>query len=82
MANLFARLWGQRGETGIVELYLKGGEILSPHWYAPQLSQHDFGMFAFQEQDGSHTLTAVQWDAIERIALRGLPTLPEGVFET
>lgn len=83
MANLFGRLWAQRGETGVVELYLKGGEILSPHWYAPQLSQHAYGMFAFQEQDGSHTLTAVHWEAIERIALRGLPQLPEGVmFET
>jgi hypothetical protein len=82
MATLFERLWHQRGETGVVELYLKGGEILSPHWYAPQLSQHAFGMFAFQEQDGSHTLTAVHWEAIERIALRGLPELPEGVFET
>ena len=82
MANLFSRLWSQRGEMGVVELYLKGGEILSPHWYAPLLSQHSFGMFAFQEQDGSHTLTAVHWDAIERIALRGLPLLPEGLFET
>ena len=82
MANLFERFWDQRGETGVVELYLKGGEILSPHWYAPQLSQHAFGMFAFQEQDGSHTLTAVHWDAIERIALRGLPELPDGIFET
>jgi hypothetical protein len=82
MANLFARLWGQRGETGVVDLYLKGGEILSPHWYAPQLSRHAFGMFAFREQDGSHTLTAVHWDAIERIALRGIRQLPEGIFET
>jgi hypothetical protein len=81
MANLFARLWSQRGETGVVELYLKGGEILSPHWYAPQLSQHAYGMFAFQEQDGSHTMTAVHWDAIERIALRGMPELPAGIFE-
>jgi rRNA maturation protein Nop10 len=82
MANLFARLWSQRGETGVVELYLKGGEILSPHWYAPQLSQHAYGMFAFQEQDGSHTMTAVHWEAVERIALRGMQELPEGVFES
>jgi hypothetical protein len=81
MANLFAHLWSQRGETGVVELYLKGGEILSPHSYAPQLSQQAYGMFAFQETDGSHTLTAVHWDAIERIALRGLPELPSGIFE-
>lgn len=80
-ANLFARLWSQRGETGIVELYLRGGEILSPHGYAPQLSQHAYGMFAFQEQDGSHTMTAVHWEAVERIALRGMQELPEGLFE-
>lgn len=81
MANLFARLWAQRGETGVVELYLRGGEILTPHWYAPQLSQHTYGTFAFQEQDGSYTVTAVHWEAVERIALRGMHELPAGVFE-
>jgi hypothetical protein len=81
MSLLFSRLWADRGDTGVLELYLKGGEILTPRWYAPQLSQSTYGMFAFVEGDGSHTLTAVQWDAIERIALRGMPNLPEGVFE-
>lgn len=81
MAMLFSRLWADRGETGVLELYLKGGEILTPRWYAPQLSQNTYGMFAFIDADGSHTLTAVQWDAIERIALRGMQSLPEGVFE-
>ena len=82
MANLFARLWSQRGETGVVEIYLKGDTNIYPHWYAPQLSQHAFGMFAVQEQDGTHTLMVVRWDAIECITLRGLPQLPDGVFET
>ncbi len=81
MANLFDTLWSQRGEAGSVELYLRGGEILTPHWYAPQLSHHSYGMFAFQEQDGSHTMTAVHWEAVERIALRGMPSLPDGMFE-
>jgi hypothetical protein len=81
MALLFSRLWADRGETGVLELYLKGGEILTPRWYAPQLSQNTYGMFAFIDADGSHTLTAVQWDAIERIALRGMQSLPDGVFE-
>jgi hypothetical protein len=81
MAMLFSRLWADRGETGVLELYLKGGEILTPRWYAPQLSQNTYGMFAFIDADGSHTLTAVQWDAIERIALRGMQSLPDGVFE-
>ena len=29
----------------------------------------------------TYTLTAVQWDAVERVAVRGLDDLPEGMFD-
>ncbi len=38
-------------------------------------------MFAFAERDGSFTMTAVHWDAIERIAVRRVDALPEGMFD-
>lgn len=81
MARLLAQLWPQRGEHGTIDLHLKGGQVVTPDWFAPRLSQHSYGMFANQADDGSFSLTVVQWDAIERIDVRGLDGLPEGTFE-
>ena len=38
-------------------------------------------MFAVRDDDGRYTLSAVNWDAIERVAVRGVKGLPEGMFE-
>jgi hypothetical protein len=81
MSVLVARLWRQRGEHGELEVYLKGGERISPHWYAPSLSQSSVGMFAIREADGSLTITAIRWDAIDRVALRGFKQSLPGAFE-
>ncbi len=81
MAGLFQRLWPHKRTGGIVELYLKGGEVIAPEWFSARQSQENYGMFAFAERDGSITLTAVNWDAIERIAVRGIGALPQGMFD-
>jgi hypothetical protein len=81
MAGVFQRLWLHKRTGGIVELYLKGGEVIAPEWFSPRQSQDTFGMFAFAERDGSLTMTAVSWDAIERIAVRGIAELPPGMFD-
>jgi hypothetical protein len=82
MARLFLQLWKQRGTAGTIELYLKGGECLVPHHYAPSLSRESYGMFAVQDEDGRYTLTAINWDAIERVAVSGVEGLPRGMFES
>jgi hypothetical protein len=81
MAGLFQRLWLYKRTGGIVELYLKGGEVIAPEWYASRFSQEAYGMFAYQEADGSTTLTAIHWDAIERMAVRRVNALPQGMFD-
>jgi hypothetical protein len=81
MAAVFQRFWQHKRTGGVVELYLKGGEVIAPEWYSPRQSQELYGMFAYAERDGSFTMTAVHWDAVERIAVRGVSALPQGMFD-
>src|SRR5262249_37411463 len=81
VARLFLQLWRQRTDRVAIDLYLKGGEVVTPDWFAPQLSQRTYGMFASQAEDGSFTLTVVHWNTVERVSVRGLDGLPEGMFE-
>jgi hypothetical protein len=82
MAVLFAQLWAQRTQGVSVELHLGDGKLLIPDQYSPQRSHSDYGLFAMREANGSLTLTAVAWDSISRVAVRGLGQLPKELFET
>ena len=80
-ARLVARLWVERGHGGIIELHLAGGGgVILPEWYEPHWSRGTHGLFASQAVDGSVTLTAVAWDAIEKIIVRQVKGLPDGMF--
>jgi hypothetical protein len=81
-ARLVARLWVERDHHGgIVELHLSGGSVILPEWYEPNWSRGTHGLFASQAVDGSVTLTAVAWDTIEKIVVRQVQGLPDGMFE-
>ena len=80
-ALLVARLWGERDHGGIVELHLVGGSVILPEWYEPAWSQGSHGLFASQAVDGSVTLTAVAWDSIQKVVVRQVEGLPDGMFE-
>lgn len=81
-ARLVARLWVERDHHGgIVELHLSGGSVILPEWYEPHWSRGTHGLFASQAVDGSVTLTAVAWDTIEKIIVRQVQGLPDGMFE-
>jgi hypothetical protein len=80
MGGIFVQLWQRRPPNTLVELYLKGGEILTPDWYAPRLSQNSYGLFGLHDTDGSYSLVAVNWDSVDRVALRGMSALPKGLF--
>jgi hypothetical protein len=81
MALLLARLWAERDHGGIVELHLVGGAVLLPEEFSPRWSGGTHGLFASQAADGSVTLTAVAWDSIQKIVVRQVEGLPDGMFE-
>lgn len=80
-ARLVARLWAERGHGGIVELHLSGGSPILPEFYDPYLSDGTHGLFANHLPDGTVTLTAVRWDAVQKVIVRKVEGLPDGMFE-
>ena len=80
-AQLVARLWAERDHGGIVELHVAGGSVILPEWFEPQWSRGTHGLFASQAADGTVTLTAVAWDSIQKIIVRQVKGLPDGMFE-
>jgi hypothetical protein len=80
-AQLVARLWVERGHGGVVELHLAGGSVILPQWYEPRWSRGTHGLFASQAADGTVTLTAVAWDSIQKVVVRQVEGLPDGMFE-
>jgi hypothetical protein len=81
LARLVARLWNEREHGGIVELHLTGGALLVPEWFDAKLSLESHGLFAVQAADGSVTMTIVAWDSVQRVVVRGVIGLPDGLFE-
>ena len=80
-AQLVARLWAERDHGGIVELHLTGGSVILPEWYEPAWSRGTHGLFASQAADGTVTLTAVAWESIQKVVVRQVEGLPDGMFE-
>jgi hypothetical protein len=80
-ARLVERLWVERDHGGVVELHLTGGSVILPEWYESRWSRGTHGLFASQAADGSITLTAVAWDAIQKVVVRQVQGLPDGMFE-
>lgn len=80
-ALLVARLWAEREHGGIVELHLVGGSVILPMWYEPRWSLGTHGLFASQAVDGTVTLTAVAWESVQKVVVRQVEGLPDGMFE-
>ena len=80
-AQLVARLWLERGHGGVVELHLTGGGVILPEWYEARWSRGTHGLFASQAADGTVTLTAVSWESIQKVVVRQVEGLPDGMFE-
>jgi hypothetical protein len=81
LADLFDSLWAYKAEGATIELHLGPGKVLIVDGYAAHLSRHTHGVFMLREPNGSHTIAAVNWDAVSHVAVRGVRRLPEGVFE-
>lgn len=78
---LIARLWAERAHGGVVELHLVGGGVILPEWYESTWSKGSHGLFASQAADGSITLTAVAWETIQKVVVRQVQGLPDGMFD-
>jgi len=80
-AALMARLFQEMEHGGIVEVHITGGSVILPEFYEPRWSRGSHGLFASRAADGTVTLTAVAWDAIQKIVVRQVNGLPDGMFE-
>jgi hypothetical protein len=75
LAQLCERLC--RPGEGAVEITFADGRTLAAEFFLPQLSELDYGVFAHRDQEGKHTVTAIPWSSIQRLAVSGLKELPE-----
>ena len=80
-ALLMARLFREMEHGGIVEVHITGGSVILPEFYEPRWSAGSHGLFASRAADGTVTLTAVAWDSIQKIIVRQVEGLPDGMFE-
>ncbi|MGC4002606.1 MAG: hypothetical protein QM811_05465 [Pirellulales bacterium] len=81
LADLVVRLWDEREHGGIIELHLAGGNVYLPDWFEKHLSMQTHGLFAAQAADGTVTMTVIPWDEVERVVIRGVVGLPDGMFD-
>lgn len=80
-ARLVARLWQERAHGGEVELHIAGSSRpILPQFFERDWSQGSHALFARQEPDGSVTLEAVAWESVQRIVVRKVQGLPDGMF--
>ena len=80
-AALVTRLFQETDHGGIVEVHIAGGSVILPEFYEPRWSAGSHGLFASRAADGTVTLTAVAWDSIQKIIVRQVNGLPDGMFE-
>ena len=80
-ARLIARLWQEREHGGEIELHIAGSSRpILPQFFERDWSQGTHALFARQEPDGSITLEAVAWESIQRVVVRKVQYLPDGMF--
>ncbi|RIK82515.1 MAG: hypothetical protein DCC68_06385 [Planctomycetota bacterium] len=78
---LFERLFREREHGGKLRLHLSEGGVLDADFYARRYSRGGYGVVASRDDKGNYKITAVHWDAVQRIEVDELVNLPEGVFE-
>ncbi len=74
---LFSRLWAFKSHGATVELRYGDGQRLSPDRFLKGISSASHGVFSAREPSGTHTLTAVPWDSISVVVVRGVKKLPD-----
>lgn len=78
MYAFFARLWEIRPKDAAIKLFLRGGETIIPHDFLKKVSEQSRqGVFTTKEADGTISLTAVAWEGVIRVTVRGLKEVPK-----
>ncbi len=82
LCELFEMLWEEKQHGASIQIFLgDDDDPFEPQWYSPALSQASHALFARQNADEKYTLTAIAWDAMERIEVGKLDELPQDAFE-
>lgn len=76
-AKLVSRLWACKSHGAAIELRYGDGHRLTPDQFVRSLSTASHGVFAVAESNGTFTVTAVAWDAIQVVVARGVRQFPE-----
>lgn len=76
-AELLARMWEYKNRGATLEIRLSSGETLIPDHFAAKSATSSHALLAAVERDGTHTVYLVAWDAVQRVLLRGVKSLPE-----
>ena len=79
-ALLLARMWDEREHGGIVEIHVAGGGVIKPDGFDEQWSRGTHALFANRTADDKIVLTAVAWDTVQKIIVRHVEFLPDGMF--
>jgi hypothetical protein len=79
--SVFPQLWVQKSLSGgIVEIDLTDGNTIVPERFARAVSERAHAVFAVKDSNGTLTITAVPWESIVRVQVRGLRKLPDDLF--
>ena len=81
LAQIIERLRQRLGGETELTIYLGEDEVLTVRYFAPRLSQLDYGVFATADSEGQYTITTIPWSRVTRIEIPGVESLPSGIFE-
>ena len=76
-AKLVSRFWACKSQGAAIELRYGDGHRLTPDQFVRSLSTASHGVFAVAEPNGTFTVTAVAWGAIQVVVARGVRQFPE-----
>jgi hypothetical protein len=77
--ELFTALWSHKSDGVVIEVCLKDREMIVPDRFTA-LPGGQQAIFAVKTKNGLYTLTAVAWESVTRVVVRGLKALPLDVF--
>ena len=76
LARLLSWIWTQRDSNSVVQVHLKDGRTFIPTWFATDLSQGEYGVFAGQDENDKYSITIIDWSHIDRVDIKDLEVIP------